>query len=117
MFERSSKYFNTLVENEEKEKEKEKEKEEKNKKGTKGERYNDKYVSPHDPDARVSQKRGKSPALNHLGIISVDAASHIICGASVDFADKRDGDTTEKIVGQTIENLQEVDIRDGSNGI
>jgi len=111
LFERSSKYFNTLVENEEKEKE------EKNKKGTKGERYNDKYVSPHDPDARVSQKRGKSPALNHLGIISVDAASHIICGASVDFADKRDGDTTEKIVGQTIENLQEVDIRDGSNGI
>jgi transposase len=103
LFEGSSKYFNTLVENEENE--------EREKKGTKGKRYNDKYVSPHDPDARVSQKRGKFPALNHLGIISVDAASHIICGASVDFADKRDGDTTEKIVGQTIENLQEVGIR------
>jgi hypothetical protein len=43
-----------------------------------------------------------------LGIISVDTANHVVCGATVDFADKRDSDTTEKIVGQTIKNLQDV---------
>ena len=43
--------------------------------------------------------------MNHLGIISVDTAHHVICGAMAEFADIKDSKTTEKIVGQTIENL------------
>jgi len=67
----------------------------------------ERFVSPSDPDARVSKKQNKVPALNHLGVISVDTKHHVICGAAVEFADKKDSDTTEKIVGQTVENLQE----------
>jgi transposase len=67
----------------------------------------ERLVSTSDSDARVSKKPGKSRALNHLGIISVDTANHIICGATVDFADKRDSETTAGIVGQTLENLQD----------
>lgn len=70
-------------------------------------KYNDLFVSRSDPDARVSLKPGKAVALNHLGIISVDTKHHVICGAAVDFANKRDSETTETIVGQVIENLQE----------
>jgi len=72
-----------------------------------GERRNARYVSRTDSDSRISRKLGKASALNHLGIISVDTASHVICGATVDFADKRDAATTEKIVSRTVENLQE----------
>ena len=60
-----------------------------------------------DPDARLSCKGGKPMAMNHLGIISVDAGSHVICGAAVGHADRRDSQTVEGIVGQTIENLSE----------
>ena len=65
------------------------------------------FVSTTDPEARVSQKQGKIPALNHLGIISIDTVHHVICGATSDFADKKDSNTTAGIVGQTIENLKE----------
>jgi hypothetical protein len=74
-------------------------------------KHSEKYVSTTDPDARVSQKRGKLPALNHLGIISVDTSSHIICGAPADFADVKDSHTTARIVGQTVENLAETGIQ------
>ena len=70
-------------------------------------KHGDRFVSRTDPDARVSQKRGKLPALNHLGIISVDTENHVICGATVDFADTKDSKTTQKIMSQTIENLEE----------
>jgi len=46
-----------------------------------------------------------------LGIISVDTENHVICGAMTDFADTRDSTTTEKIVGQTIENLQDHELQ------
>jgi len=91
--EKSLQFFNTLTENED---------EPKNKK-----KCSERYVSTSDPDACVSQKRGKVPALNHLGVISVDTENHVICGAMAEFANKKDSDTTEKIVGQTLENLQE----------
>jgi hypothetical protein len=97
--ERSKKYFDEITENEDEDST-----------PKKPVKYNERYVSKTDPDARVSQKPRKPAALNHLGIISVDTASHIICGAAVDFADKRDSETTEKITGQTIENLQENNI-------
>jgi transposase len=69
--------------------------------------YNERYTSRTDPDARASQKKGKPLALNHRGVISVDAKSHVICGATVDYADKRDSDTIENITSQTMANLHE----------
>ena len=70
-------------------------------------KHSEQFVSTTDPDARVSQKRGKLPALNHLGIISVDTQHHVICGAMAEFADIKDSRTTEKIVGQVIETLHQ----------
>jgi transposase len=70
-------------------------------------KHSERFVSTTDPDARVSQKRGKLPVLNHLGIISVDTENHVICGAVAEFADKKDSKTTAKIVEQTIDNLQD----------
>ena len=60
---------------------------------------------------RLSERVPKLPALNHLGIISVDTENHVICGAMADFADKKDSYTTENIVSQTIENLQDNDLQ------
>ena len=71
-------------------------------------KYSERFVSTTDPDARVRKKPNKPQSLNHLGIISVDTENHVICGAVVDFADKVDSDTTGKIVGQAVENLQQI---------
>ena len=90
----SKQYYNELSENEE------------DKTGNKL-KHSEHFVSTSDPDARVSQKKGKLPALNHSGIISVDTENHVICGAMADFADKKDSKTTAKIVGQTIGNLRD----------
>lgn len=97
--EKSKQFFTEITENEE----------EKTliEKGKKNKKHSDLFVSSTDPDARVSQKQGKLPALNHLGIISVDTANHVICGAMAEFADKHDSATTEKIISQAIENLQD----------
>lgn len=70
-------------------------------------KHSDKFMSKSDPDSRLSQKQGKPPRLNYLGQISVDTESHVICGAGVDFADKKDSDCIETIVGQAAENLRE----------
>jgi transposase len=96
--EQSKQYFNELSENEEE-------------KTSSKLKYSERFVSTSDPDARVSQKRGKVPALNHLGVISVDTENHVICGAMADFADKKDSKTTAKIVEQTIDNLQDNDLQ------
>ena len=96
--EKSQHFFNELTENEDEKLS--------TRRVVTGKKYNDIFVSTSDPDARVSQKPGKVPALNHLGIISVDTENHVICGAAVDFADKGDAETMEKILGQTIDNLQ-----------
>ena len=74
-------------------------------------KHSERYVSTSDPDARVSQKQNKLPLLNHQGIISVDTQNHIICGAMADFADTKDSNTTHKIVGQTIENLDDIGLK------
>ena len=100
--EKSGHYYNQLTSNEDEYRERKNSKTRNDKV-----KHSDLFVSTSDPDARVSQKQGKLPALNHLGIISVDTKNHVICGAMADFADTKDSDTTEKIVGQTIENLQE----------
>ena len=104
----SKKYFDDITDNEDNIDDNNK----KLKRRDKGDsKYNEKFVSKTDPDSRVSQKQGKPPLLNHLGIISVDTQNHVICGAAVDFANKRDFMTTEFIVGQTLENLKENNIK------
>jgi transposase len=65
------------------------------------------HYSPTDPDARISTKPGKARNLNYLGHISVDNANHIITGATVDFADKKDSQCLEKICGQVKETFKE----------
>jgi transposase len=102
---RSKNYFDEITVNEESSEETGATQPRKNKKPPSN--YNERYSSRTDPDARASQKKGKPLALNHLGIISVDARSHVICGATVDYADRKDCETTEKIMSQTIENLSE----------
>ena len=42
--------------------------------------FNKRFASRTDPDARVSQKPGKPAALNYLGVVIVDASSHVVCG-------------------------------------
>ena len=69
-------------------------------------RENKKYTSTTDPDARLSTKAKKQMALNYFGQISVDTDSHVICGATADFADKRDSQCLPMIVNQTIDNLK-----------
>ena len=100
--EQSKKYYDKITENEEENTERKPVKTKKS-----NAKHSDLFVSTTDPDARVSQKQGKFPALNHLGIISVDTENHVICGAKVDFADKNDSDTTENIVSQVIDNLED----------
>jgi transposase len=68
---------------------------------------NKKYVSTSDPDARLSTKANKQKALNYFGQISVDTASHVICGAMADFADKRDSQCLPSILDQTVGNLKQ----------
>ena len=103
--ETSKQYYNSLSDNEDDNKERRKQKTR-----HRNVKHSDLFVSTSDPDARVSRKQGKLPALNHLGIISVDTENHVICGAMAEFADTYDADTTEKIVEQTIENLQNNDL-------
>ncbi|MCD8043315.1 MAG: transposase [Tannerellaceae bacterium] len=91
--EESSTYYNSLLENEASD-------------PGNALKHSDKFISQSDPDARVSQKPGKVPQLNYLAQISVDTASHVICGAMADFADKKDSDCTAAILGQTIINLK-----------
>ncbi len=69
------------------------------------------FMSPTDPDARISKKKHKPLALNYLGQISVDTASHVICGAMADFADKRDAQSLPSVIDQTKANLSLQEIR------
>jgi transposase len=51
---------------------------------------NDTHYSPSDPDAKMSVKPGKPTALNFLGQVSVDTATHMITHVQVFTAEKRD---------------------------
>jgi transposase len=69
------------------------------------------HYSPADPDARISTKPGKPRNLNYSGQLSVDTSHHVITGACADFADKRDSQCLEKLCDQTLENLEENELR------
>jgi len=99
--ERSTQYYDDLTENEDIVRLKVGKR-----KKNKDKKFNEQYVSNNDPDAKVSTKPGKPSALNYLGIVSVDTKSHIICGANADLANKRDSETIEEVLEQTIENLE-----------
>ncbi len=74
--------------------------------GKKKSMSNHDWISPSDPDARISKKKHKPYGLNYSGQISVDTSSHVICGAMADFADKRDSSTLPTMVDQVSETLE-----------
>jgi transposase len=71
---------------------------------------NDTHYSPSDPDARMSVKPGKATAMNYLGEISVDTASHMITHAQVFTAEKQDSQCLAAVVMHTKNNLLENNI-------
>jgi transposase len=71
---------------------------------------NDTHFSPSDQDAKMSVKQGKVTAMNYLGEISVDTASHLIVHAQVFTAEKRDSHTLAAVITHVKSNLLENDI-------
>jgi len=64
------------------------------------------HYSPSDPDAKMSTKPGKPTALNYLGQVSVDTASHVITHAEAFLADKRDSGCLPQVVEGVLDNLK-----------
>lgn len=69
--------------------------------------HNKTHYSPSDPDAKMSVKPGKATALNYLGEVSVDTASHTITHVQAFTADKRDCQCLPEVIENVIENLKE----------
>lgn len=72
---------------------------------------NDSHYSPSDPDARMSVKPGKATALNYLGQVSVDTASHMITHIQAFTADKRDSECLSAVLLRTKNNLLENELQ------
>ena len=106
LLEETDKYFKELTSNEENDKTVPPKP---RKRGTK--KSNSDFTSITDPEARISKKSQKPLALNYSGQISVDTASHVICGAMADFADKKDSQSLPDVVEQTSKNLQAENIK------
>lgn len=56
------------------------------------------HYSPSDPDAKMSVKPGKPTALNYLGQVAVDTASHLITHVQAVTADKRDSECLSSVL-------------------
>ena len=69
--------------------------------------HNQTHYNPSDPDAKMSVKPGKATALNFLGEVSVDTASHMITHIQAFTADKRDSQCLPEVIENVIENLGE----------
>jgi transposase len=67
---------------------------------------NQTHYSPCDPDAKMSTKPGKPTALNYLGQVGVDTASHVITHAEAFEADKRDSQCLPLVVEGLLDNLK-----------
>lgn len=65
------------------------------------------HYSPSDPDARISVKSGKVPAMNYLGQVGVDTGSHIITHVQVFKADKRDSQCLPQMLESMSRNMKE----------
>jgi len=71
---------------------------------------NDTHYNLSDPDAKISVKRGKPAALNYLGEVSVDTASHIITHIQAFTADNGDSKCLPEVLKTVIANLKENDL-------
>jgi len=69
--------------------------------------HNKTHYNPSDPDAKMSVKPGKATALNYLGEVSVDTASHMITHIQAFTADKRDSQYLPEVIENVIETLGE----------
>jgi transposase len=65
------------------------------------------HYSPSDPDAKMSVKPGKVTALNYLGQVSVDTASHIITHIESFKADMRDSQCLPTVIENLLATLTE----------
>ncbi len=63
------------------------------------------HYSASDPDAKMSVKPGKSTALNYLGQVSVDTASHVITHIQSFKADQRDSQCLPTVIENLLTNL------------
>lgn len=68
---------------------------------------NQTHYSPSDPDAKMSVKPGKATALNYLGQVSVDTASHVITHIQAFEADKRDSECLSLVAEGLLSNLNQ----------
>lgn len=71
---------------------------------------NDTHYSPSDPDAKMSVKPGKPTALNYLGQIAVDTATHMITHVQAFTADKRDSECLTAVLRHVKATLLENDL-------
>lgn len=69
--------------------------------------HNDTHISPSDPDAKMSVKKGKAMALNYLGQVCVDTASHMITHIQAFTADRKDSMCLPVLLPQLVDNLEE----------
>jgi transposase len=65
------------------------------------------HYSPSDPDAKMSVKPGKATALNYLGQVSVDTASHIITHIQAFEANKRDSQCLPSVIENLVDTLKQ----------
>lgn len=65
------------------------------------------HYNASDPEARISVKKGKAMALNYLGEVSVDTASHVITHIQAFTADTIDGSCLPIVLNNVIDNLKE----------
>jgi len=68
---------------------------------------NDTHYSPSDPDAKMSVKPGKPIALNYLGQVAVDTATHMITHVQAFTAEKRDSQCLDAVLRHVKSNLIE----------
>ena len=71
---------------------------------------NDTHYSPSDPYAKMSVKPGKTTALNYLGQVAVDTATHMITHVQAFSADKRDSECLAAVLRKVKHTLLENDI-------
>lgn len=64
------------------------------------------HYSPSDRDAKMSVKPGKATALNYLGQVSVDTASHVITHIQSFKADNRDSQCLPSVIEKLVETLE-----------
>lgn len=68
---------------------------------------NQTHYSPSDPEAKMSVKPGKATALNYLGQVSVDTATHMITHIQAFTAEKRDSQCLAAVLRHVKNNLLE----------